>query len=334
VDQRQGRARDKKIDFVKVHAGWDEVVFLHGVQLPEGEELKIGLSLLRRPSLRGTEVGILYKPDGDGDLKVKILDITTNSYIDMCGGLTQALGKALIETDIGSRYGMRISEPRTRFTLETEAGLFPIEIDAKNGVATKITTDMQAYVEKRYRHGVCSIKVRGVNAVNVGIEPSRMEWLVFDLDDLKNKYPEVDFWRKDRSTLDVLKGLYEAFIEEHNLGASFLYGALYDTHPEGGGDARLLFRFLPTMYTPYYREDGCEEACGTGTIAVGMAMIEKADIQDSEREVLFELGSKRLIHKSQQVLTELRMKVREGRVSDAKFSHSLVEVVASGQVHV
>jgi len=324
----------RKIDFVKTHAGWDEVIFLHGAQVPEEEELKVGLSLLRRPSLRGTEVGILYEPETSGDIKVKILDITTNSYIDMCGGLTQALGKAVIETDIGERYGIEVEKPKTRFTLETEAGLFPISVDVTNNVATKITTNMRAYVEKRYRHGVRGMRVRGVDVINVGIEPSRMEWLIFNVDDLKRRYPEVDFWGKDRSALDVLKGLYEAFIEEQNLGKSFLYGALYDTHPEGRGDARFVFRFLPSMYAPYYQGKGYEEACGTGTIAVGIAMVENSGIQDSEREVLFELGSGRLIHNSQQVFTELGMTVKKGRVVDAEFSHSLVEVVACGQVYV
>ena len=89
----------REIDFVKLHAGWDEVIFLYGDQVPKGKELEISLSFLKRPSLRGTEVGILYDPEEGGDIKVKMVDATSNDFISMCGGLTQALGKAVVETD-------------------------------------------------------------------------------------------------------------------------------------------------------------------------------------------------------------------------------------------
>ena len=39
---------NKGIDFIKVHAGWDEIIFLYGDQVPDGKELEVGLSLLQR----------------------------------------------------------------------------------------------------------------------------------------------------------------------------------------------------------------------------------------------------------------------------------------------
>jgi len=322
-----------KIDFIKAHAGWDEIVFLYGNQVLAGKELEVGLSLLKRPSLRGTEVGILYDPEEGGDIKVKIVDATSNDFISMCGGLTQALGKAVVETDIGRRYKIKIREPVTELLLETEAGLVPIRVDVSNGMARKITTNMQSYVKECYRHGVRGVKAGNINAVGVGFSPPQMEFLVLNVDKLKKEYPEVNFWGKDRFDLDVLKELYEYFIEEESLEESFLYGALYDMHPEDDGDARVIFRFLPTMY---YQEEDYEEACGTGTTAVGVAMLENGElnVNDGVAEILFEVGSKSIVGKLQQVKTRLKMRIDNGKVVDAEFSHSLIEIIACGEVHI
>lgn len=327
----KGRKMGREVDFVKAHAGWDEIVFLYGEQLPEGKELEVGLPLLRRPSLRGTEVGILYEPEKGGDIKVKILDATTNDFVCMCGGLTQSLGKAVVETDIGRRFDMKVDEPETEFVLETEAGLFPIRVDVSGGIARRVTTNMRSYVEKLYKCGVRGVRIGGISAVDVAADPSRTGFLVFNADVLKKEYPDVNLWEKQEPALNLLKGLYEDFIEEEGLGGSFLYGALYDMHPERHGDARVIFRFLPTTY---YQEKGYEEACGTGTTAVGIATLENRDIevQNSEIEILFEVGSASVVDKSQRITTVLRMTTKEGKVIDAEFSHNLVEIIAYGKV--
>ena len=323
----------REIDFVKLHAGWDEVIFLYGDQVPKGKELEIGLSFLKRPSLRGTEVGILYDPEEGGDIKVKMVDATSNDFISMCGGLTQALGKAVVETDIGGRYNIKIQEPVTEFLLETEAGLVPIRIDVSNGMARKITTNMQSYVKECYRHGVRGVKIGDIDAVGVGLSPPKMEFLVLNVDDLKKQYPEVNFWKKDKSTLDVLKELYEDFIREENLEESFLYGALYDMHPQDDGDARVIFRFFPTMYS---QEKNYEEACGTGTIAVAIAMAERSDLEidDGTSEVLFEVGSKSTVNKPYKIETQLKISANNGKIVDAEFSHSLIEIIARGKAYI
>jgi len=123
---------NKGIDFIKVHAGWDECIFLYGDQVPDGKELEVGLSLLQQPNIRGTEVGILYKPEVGGDIKIKMLDITNKGFIRMCGGLTQSLGKAVAETGIARYFNIKIQEPETKFVLETEIGPIPIRVDVIN----------------------------------------------------------------------------------------------------------------------------------------------------------------------------------------------------------
>ena len=324
----------REIDFVKVHAGWDEAIFLYGDQVPEGKELEVGLSLLKRPSLRGTEVGILYKPEQGGDIKVKMMDATSNDFISMCGGLTQSLGKAMVENGIGKRFGIRIKEPRTEFILETDAGPIPIEVEVDRHIAKQVTTNMQSYIKECYRYGVRQVKVRGIDAVAVGITPTRKEFLVFNMDSLNSEFPRLNFWRKEPGTLDVLKELYEDFITQENLTGSFLYGVLYDMHPEGSGEARYIYRPLPIVYENIDKD--IEMACGTGVTAVGIAMLVNGDLNlnDGTVEMLFEVGSKSIIGKPQQVETKLKIGINKGEIDNAEFSHSLIEMIACGKVYI
>lgn len=324
----------REIDFVKTHAGFDEIIFLYGDQVPRGKELEIGLPLLRRPNLRGTEVGMLYEPEEDGDIKVKILERTAKGFIDMCGGLTQTLGKAVIETHIGKCFGIKVREPQTKFVLETKSGPILIAVDVADGIAKKITTDMRSYVRRLNRYGIEHVKIRDIDAMSLRINPSQVEFLIFRVDELKKKYPDVNFWQKDEPTLDILKMLYEHFLEEEGLQQPFLYSAIYDAHPNENVDATVVFRWYPTMYTPYYQEEDYEEACGTGTVAVGIAMIENGDLLSGNPNAIFQVGSEDLIDESRQTFTQLRMIVNEGKVTNAEFSHNLVELIASGKIYV
>jgi len=311
-------------------------VLLYGDQVPEGKELEIGLAVLKRPSIRGTDLGILYEPEKDGDIKMRMMSLTDGDFMYMCGGLTQALGKVVVETDIGRRFDIKVQEPETRFVLETGSGPIPIRVDVSSGVAKKVTTNMRSYVEECYRHGVRSVRIGDINAMSIGVDPSRCpprnEFLVLHMDELNKVYPDVNFWKKDDATLDVIRDVYARFMEEEKL-KPFLYGALYDMKPEGKGDARFIFRFVPTMYD---QEKDYEEACGTGTVAVGIAMIKNGSLKWDlgTTEVLFELGSKSIIKEEFQVESSLWMDVNNGKVTDAAFSHSSIEIIARGTVYV
>ena len=131
-------------DFVKVHAEWDECIFIYGEQLPKGKELPLGLSFLRRPSVRGTEIGLLYPSEANGHVRVRIIDDTAKDFIGMCGGLTQSLGKAIVETDIGRRLGLHIVDGVNRVILDTDSGPIPIEIDVQAVSYTHLTLPTKA----------------------------------------------------------------------------------------------------------------------------------------------------------------------------------------------
>lgn len=311
--------------------GWDEVILLYGDQIQEGEEVEVGLPLLYRPSLRGLEAGFLYKPEKDGDLKVKMIDSTSKNYISMCGGLTQVLGKALIETDLAKHFDIKVEKPATKIVLETDALLIPIRVNVVDGKAGKVVTDMRSYVEECYSMGVRRVEIKGVDAVAVGISPPSMEFLVLNVDRLRKKYRNIDFWKRDQSSLQILEMLAKDFVEKERLKKFFLYSSLYDMNAEAHGNARIMFRFYPPCHL---MEDHIEEACGTGTVATGIAMVESGDVEtrNGVANVLFEVGSKRVIGEPE--ISELRMKVAGGKVVDAEFSHSKIEIIATGKVYL
>ena len=87
---------------------------------------------------------------------------------------------------------------------------------------------------------------------------------------------------------------------------------------------------------PIKTEKDYEEACGTGTTAVGVAMLENGElnVNDGAAEILFEVGSKSIVGKPQQVETRLKMRIDNGKVVDAEFSHSLIEIIACGEVYI
>ena len=320
----------RKIDFVKGHAGFDEVILVFGDQNEPGAELDVGLPLLFKPSLGAVEVGFIYPPERGGDIRVKMIDSTSCNYITMCGGLTQVLGKAIVESDIGRYFKIKVTEPKTQVIMETDSGTIPITIEVANGATKKVWTDMRAYVQQCYTMGVRPVRIGSVNAIAVGINPPSLEFLVARVDELERAYPEVDFWAKTQPSLDALTNLYQAFMKEQKITGGFLYGAFYDMRHETRGNGRVMFRFYPTNFQDHTQ---IEWTCGTGTTAIGMAMALNGEIADNGKSsVMFEVGSHRVVG-DKQMLTELALETQDSRVVGSQFSHNLIELLASGKIY-
>ena len=160
---------ERRIDFIKGHMGGDEVVLLYGDQMPKGREYEIAESVLRRPSIGGHNSGLMWKSDAEG-ISLKILDGTAGTYIGMCGGLTQVLGKAVVETDLAGRLGLTLTEPRTDLILETDVGPVGLDIRHRNGRMDRVYTDMTAFVEDCYALGIEAIRVAEINAFRIEFE--------------------------------------------------------------------------------------------------------------------------------------------------------------------
>lgn len=321
------------LDFIKVHAGWDEIIFVYGDQLPKGKEVDLSLSLLRKPSIMGIEVGILSPPEKNGDIRVRIVDNTKKDFIGMCGGLTQCLGKALVETEIAKKLGVRLTDGINRIELETDIGPIPIEIDIKNGKFQRVMTDMRSYVEDCYYRGVELLEIDGIKMVNVGVNRNEKEYLVLDLAELEKKYDDINFWKKDKSVLTILEEVYRAFLDHYRIPLEFLYGIIYSREGSTGRKSviRTVFRFYPWDYIP---GDDLEFACGTGAIAIGIAMHESRQLSFSEKpeNLLLKVGGEHL-QQWMRVTTDLIIQGTEEKVMSAMFSHDLVEIIAKGRVY-
>lgn len=309
----------KTIDFVKGHMGGNEIILLYGDQVPRGGEIRLAQKLLSRPNIRGDEAGFFYKPENGGDLKVKIAEIGVPRFIPMCGGLTQVLGVALLETDFAEHFGVKIKEPVTKIILETDVGFIPLEIENKAGKVKRVWTHMKAYVDYCYKLGVQPVRVLEVDAMKVG------NYLVVNGDDVKKVYHDVDFEEMNKSALRILTKMSSEFYAQLYAPPSDL--CLYDLHPKRRGDARAVF--------PWNIPGGhIEPSCGTGTTVIGIAMVERGEIKVKEGVArgLIECGGKPTIGGPD--IAEFRATVKNGKVVDAKFCHNLIEILASGKMHL
>ncbi len=324
---------ENAFDFVKLHAGWDECILIFGEQLPKGEELNISLSLLKKPSIGGTEVGILYPPNDSGDIRVKIVDATSNSYIRMCGGLTQSLGKAIVETNIGEKLGITIPDGTQEVLLETDAGLIPIEIEVQNHITRKVVTKMDSYLTDCYERGVELEKLDGMSVVDVGINEEEKEFLVIDIEELSRRFSKVNFFKREEAALNILEEVYRKFLSSREMSLKYLYGALYQLK-ESGAEKRIqtVFRFFPWDYSP---GDNLEFACGTGTIAIGIAMYERGqiDFSDGTENLFLTVGGKHL-PSGTRAKTHLQLEGTKQGITSARFSHDRIEIVASGKIYI
>ncbi|MEW5785789.1 MAG: hypothetical protein AB1767_12090 [Bacillota bacterium] len=310
-----------KLDFVRGHMGGNIIILLHGGQFTPGRELEQAVKILGSNYLAGHEAGLLYPPTNGANLAVKIAEPTSNCYISACGGLTQVLGKALLETSLGRDYGIPLQEPLTEILLETGAGLVKIAVDTAAGRALRVVTNLQAFAGESYAKGVGAMELQGIPVVRAG------KFLAVNGDLVKQKYPRADFRGWDAETRSLLAGLQEEFMRR--TGESEYNYVLYDWRPEFSGDLRV-------VYPHCIPQDFFEPSCGTGSVAAGIALLASGELC---RQKEFTRGSISLkleagggIELGGPDITELKMTVEDGKLIDVSFSHSLVEITAVGEV--
>ncbi len=304
---------ERRIDFIKGHMGGDEVVLLYGDQMPEGREYEVAESVLRRPSIGGHNSGLMWKSDAER-ISLKMLDGTAGTYIGMCGGLTQVLGKAIVETDLAGRLGLTLTEPRTDLILETDVGPVGLDIRHRNGRMDRVYTDMTAFVEDCYALGIEAIRVAEINALRIG------SFLVVNADAAKSAHPEATFEKMEDRELRILQQAQREYNE--HVGKNQANFSLYDLHSLSHSGR---VAFPHGLETRYY-----EPSCGTGTVAVGIAMVEAGELgRDGSVTLLLETGGDIHCIGGPDVM-ELELDVHGGRVVRARISHSLVEILATG----
>ncbi len=311
------------LDFIKGHMGGNTIILLHGEQLPAGRELELSVKALDQNHLWCHEAGILYPSAGGADLRVKISEPTLPSFISACGGMTQVLGKALVETDLGDHFKIKIREPVTEVIIETDAGSAGLEIHTTGDKALRTVTDMRAFLKECLERGVRSWVLQGVEVCQAGVV------LVVDAVKISEVYPRVDFINWDTPTRELLTEIQNEFQEK--IGVRDYYFTLYDWNPERSGDLRVLFpHCIPQNYF--------EPACGTGSIALGVALVFSGELERrrglQEGKVKLNLEAGGSIGLGGPDITELFLEISGGKPTGASFSHSLVEITVTGQVHL
>jgi len=125
------------LDFVKGNCGWDTVTLIIGEQVPEGQEIETALKILGPPVCGGIEVGFMYRSQVKADVRLRIVDSTHKTWMPMCGGMSQVIGKALVETSLREHSNIIPTVPVTAIRLLTDSGIVPLEIEIGNGRSPK-----------------------------------------------------------------------------------------------------------------------------------------------------------------------------------------------------
>lgn len=310
-----------KLDFVRGHMGGNLIVLIPGEQMPVGLELETAIKLLGPNYLYGHEMGILYSTGKPYELAVKIAEPISKCFISACGGLTQVLGAALIDTGFGEMFGIQKREPLTEVILHTAGGSVKLEIEVTSNKAGRVKTGMKNFVEECYDRGVRPLQFNGLEIMQAG------KFLVINADRFKELYPWADFMNWDQETMAKVVEIQNQFIattgeDEYNV-------VLYDWNSEHGADLR-------AVYPHAVAEDYFEPSCGTGTVALGIAALFWGELpwlkgnSSGSANLKVECGGGNELGGPE--MTELDMTIENGFMQTAALSHSNVEVTSVGEV--
>jgi len=302
--------------------GGNTIVLLRGSQIEKGRELETTLRVLSGEYLSCHEAGILYPPENKGDLKVKIVGHASKRFISACGGMTQVLGHALIETDIGKPYGISVANSKTNIILETDGGIVKVGIEPSfRDRETRVITNMKSFLQEIYTDGVNPMRLCGVHAMQVG------KFLVLNADDVKKIFPEVDFVKMDEKTKKVLAEIQKEFLKAYKGGT--LDFALYDWHTLEGGNIRAVF--------PHDILGGTvEPSCGTGSVAIGVAIVATEEVEregiyrEGVYEVSLETGGGSELGGPERAT--LLISSNKSVITNVSFSHSPVKITTVGEI--
>ncbi len=312
------------IDFIKGHMGGNLILILDGRQIKEGSQvLATALATLERNRLFGEQAGVIYPSEKKNGLKALIVDITNRAFIPSCGGFTQVLGRALVETDLAERFGITIEDPVSTVMLDTEAGETPLTIHSEKGVFKKVESDMTSFARFLSDDGAMSVDLFGISSCKAGY------YLVQDAANLGERYPDADFEIMNPAAIKAISETQELF---HKKGFSrTLHFSLYDKTSTNGGDLRAVFPH--SVLTGHI-----EPTCGTGSIALALGLLASGEgerlglVKNGVLNVRLESGGRPVMGGPD--ITTVVMERSGNLIRRAVFSHSLVEITARGTVSI
>lgn len=321
---KRGQTRTMNIDFIKGHMGGNLILILDGRQIKdESQVLATALAALDRNRLFGEQAGVIYPSENKNGLKALIVDITNRAYIPSCGGFTQVLGRALVETDLAESFGIIIEDPVSTVMLETEAGITPLTIHSDKGVFKKVESDMTCFARFLSDDGAMPVDLFGISSCKAGY------YLVQDTANLGERYPDADFEIMDPAAIKAISETQELF---HRKGFSrTLHFSLYDTAATNGGDLRAVFPH--SVLTGHI-----EPTCGTGSIALALGLLVSGEgerlglVRNDTLNVRLESGGRPVMGGPD--ITTVFMEKSGNQIRRASFSHSFIEITAQGKARV
>jgi hypothetical protein len=315
-----------QVDFVKGHCGFDAVTLLPAGQIPPARELETALRILAPPFDGGLEVGFLGPGNRADEIRLRMIDSTTRTWIPMCGGMSQVIGKALVETFFRERFKVDVSRAHQELQLCTPAGVVRVLVEIDGRQAVRVTSVMDAFASYLYGSGVEPVTVDGCRVLRLG------DYCVFELGELERAHPGLDFTRRDAGpSLEVVNRILARFAERYSAGGGVV-GMMYDALPEGPGD----YRVYPRFYSPDLAAArlAYEFQCGTGAVAVSVALAMRGLLlPEAHGSVVFEWGSQRSTPDPYGIRTSrLEYETIAGRLVRVSFTHSVVEILAEGRI--
>jgi len=307
------------VDFVAGEMGGNRIVLLDGRQLPGDGALDAALTALDESHLNGHQAGLLYPSAKPDSLRVRVVSISWRDFIPACGGLTQVLGKALIEAGLGERFGLQLAGELPEVTLEFDAWPVTLQLHRQGNNVERVAADLTPFLEECRDRGVRSVDLDGIEAGQVG------SYLVLDADRVRTRYCDVDFDRLSETARELLMQLQTRFQER--IGLTSWDFALFDRRTERGGHARALF--------PHRLSIGhVEPSCGTGSVALAVFMAESVDPQPQfgRRVLHLETGGEPRLGGPD--LTTVELELEGGRVQSVAFSHDNVTLPGQGQISI
>lgn len=316
-----------QVRFVKGHCGWDALTLIPSEEVSPGRELEVALKIVDAPVNGGLEAGLLGRGERAAEIRMRAVSSTHRTWIPLCGGMTQVVGKALVETFFREHFSIDVSSPHLTVHLLTDSGVIPLHIEIENGRVVRTTTVMDGYAAFLYGRGVVSVVLEGIEAVDVS------EYLVFDIAALERAHPGVEFRsRRASAGLEIINGLLKAYRSYQGITGG-VAGMMYQHGGEGPGQFRL--------YPRFYGDDQAaarvpfEFQCGTGTVAIGIALAYHGllPFSGTQGHAIFEWGSQRITPDPYGIRTSrLDAVIRNGQIAQARFSHSTVEILAEGSL--
>lgn len=309
-----------KARFVKGHMGGNTIALFRRDSFLSDRKLELVLEALRNEDLACHEAGLLSPGSSQGHLGLAIVGRSSANWISACGGLTQVLGHAFADRTSCEHLGLDLLFPPATVVLETEAGPTPVNL-VREGGKLMVWTDMTAFLEELYRDGFEELVLCGFPTRRIG------KFLAIDADVLRNLHPDDEIQALGPRVRQTLTDIQRAFFR--HMGRESRDLALYDDRCSHKTHFRITF--------PHYLPEGhIEPACGTGTVAAGLALFLAGKLEDRKLaraetdEIIFESGGGPSLGGPERTL--LRLEQANGRICRAHFSHNRVELTAVGDV--